>query len=612
MAMHENHVPPSPLTAQNTRNAPGRPSERVVCALLFVCSFSLYNSNLREISEDDTIATRFLPVSLVTEFDLTLDEFLFLYEGRDKPPYYLARVNGHYVSTSPIMPAILASPFYAPVLATGMIKRGGVDFFYDVSFLSKVVASVFAAASVVLVFVTLRRLTALKPSLVFTVAYAFGTNTWAVSSQGMWQHAPAQLFLALTVCLLLQSASRPSLVAWAGLSAGLALACRPAAIVFVVVLIAYVLHKRTKAAPFFILLFLVPMVPVAAYNLHYFGALQGGYGKLTSEHVRLGQIAHPWSGSFFAGLAGHLFSPNRGLFVFTPFTLFAFVGMASAWRRQVDPLFRYLSLAILLTLAVGCKFFSWWAGWSFGPRYLTDVLPALCLFLVFVDGLTDMRRLALPFGVTVVFSICVQAIGAFCYPSGWNWSPENVDLRPNRLWDWRDTELRRCLERGVRPTFFGEKAEAHLEQSLRQFGAGNFAEAKREAQIALRLRPHNPQSHNALGNACLRLGQVHEARDAYQTAVRLLPTYAQAHCNLGSTLLILKQYEHAIPALAHAARLDPGLVPAYQNLGLAYRMLGLRERAIEMYKMVVHLAPEDAESQRVLAELQAPEAAPTQ
>jgi hypothetical protein len=47
------------------------------------------------------------------------------------------------------------------------------------------------------------------------------------------------------------------------------------------------------------------------------------------------------------------------------------------------------------------------------------------------------------------FSFGVQLIGAFCYPSSWEKSPVDVDLHHERLWDWRDNELTRCLAEGV-------------------------------------------------------------------------------------------------------------------------------------------------------------------
>ena len=59
--------------------------------------------------------------------------------------------------------------------------------------------------------------------------------------------------------------------------------------------------------------------------------------------------------------------------------------------------------------------------------------------------LARSRVLVAVSAMTVIFSIGVHAIGAFCYPSTWNIQPRNVDLHHDRLWDWRDTELSRCL-----------------------------------------------------------------------------------------------------------------------------------------------------------------------
>ncbi len=58
---------------------------------------------------------------------------------------------------------------------------------------------------------------------------------------------------------------------------------------------------------------------------------------------------------------------------------------------------------------------------------------------------THSRALVALSYLTIAFSIGVHGIGAFCYPSTWNQLPANVDLHHERLWDWRDTELSRCL-----------------------------------------------------------------------------------------------------------------------------------------------------------------------
>jgi hypothetical protein len=74
------------------------------------------------------------------------------------------------------------------------------------------------------------------------------------------------------------------------------------------------------------------------------------------------------------------------------------------------------------------------------------VIPLFAI--LFAYGLEWMlarsRGLLVISAITVIFSIAVQIIGAFCYSSSWNLQPRNVDLHHELLWDWRDTELSRC------------------------------------------------------------------------------------------------------------------------------------------------------------------------
>ncbi|MBI2461433.1 MAG: hypothetical protein HYV61_08125, partial [Candidatus Rokubacteria bacterium] len=80
--------------------------------LLFFGSFLLYNLNLREISSQDTIPTRLLPVALIRDGTLTLDGFFVgELEGTPLPPW-VQRVGGRYHSGYPILPALLALPIY--------------------------------------------------------------------------------------------------------------------------------------------------------------------------------------------------------------------------------------------------------------------------------------------------------------------------------------------------------------------------------------------------------------------------------------------------------------------------------------------------------------------
>ncbi len=107
------------------------------------------------------------------------------------------------------------------------------------------------------------------------------------------------------------------------------------------------------------------------YNLHYFGNVLGGYGG-KQQGIQLGFLAK--------GLPGLLASPNRGLLVFTPVAIVGIFGMIRALRRpSKDPVLAAFSIAAIAFALLHAAFYTWAGGWSFGPRYLTELMPILAL-----------------------------------------------------------------------------------------------------------------------------------------------------------------------------------------------------------------------------------------
>lgn len=56
------------------------------------------------------------------------------------------------------------------------------------------------------------------------------------------------------------------------------------------------------------------------------------------------------------------------------------------------------------------------------------------------------RILQLLFALSAVASIYVNFLGAYYYPSGFNFLPGHINLQPWRLWDWGDSELARLTQ----------------------------------------------------------------------------------------------------------------------------------------------------------------------
>ena len=92
--------------------------------------------------------------------------------------------------------------------------------------MEKLSASLLAATSAALLYLALRRQAEPRPALVLALAYAFGTTTWMIGSQALWQHGMAELLIAGMLLAVTGPASvRATIVA--GLLGGLIACNRP-------------------------------------------------------------------------------------------------------------------------------------------------------------------------------------------------------------------------------------------------------------------------------------------------------------------------------------------------------------------------------------------------
>ncbi len=117
------------------------------------------------------------------------------------------------------------------------------------------------------------------------------------------------------------------------------------------------------------------------------------------------------------------------------------------------PAVRYVSLAAIAVLLTYSKFIVWWGGHGYGPRYLTDAMPFFGLlfapgFLPIVERGSRARVARIAVTAVLVYSVFIQAVGAFCWPESWTVS-QSPPYR-YRLWDWHETQIESCLKDGPR------------------------------------------------------------------------------------------------------------------------------------------------------------------
>jgi Dolichyl-phosphate-mannose-protein mannosyltransferase len=410
--------------------------------LLFLAVIFVYSLNGRTLGAGDTVPASYLPLSLLREFDFDLNEFPFLYEG--EMPWFLQRINGRVVSAYPPWASLLAVPVYLLPVLGGLAAQS--PWIHD---LEKLSATLITALSVVLLLFTLRRLTNEKVAWSIAIVYAFGTSSFSSSSQALWQHGPSQFFLTLTIYWLVKGLDEPRFSAFAGLALGSAIVCRPSNVFMAIPIAAYVLLRHRDHFVGFCLAALPPFLGFVTYNMIYNGSpVSTGFAVGIINPSRLRSLgAHLFKTPLHEGLTGILVSPSRGLFIYSPILLLAFVGMVMVWRDSKLVLLKYLSLAPLLTILLTAKWINWYGGGSYGPRLLADTTPFLCLYLYPLFERAQSRPLLkYASACLVLLSICLHALRVFG-GGDWNGHPL-VDSHPERLWSWADSP----------PVYYGKNA----------------------------------------------------------------------------------------------------------------------------------------------------------
>ncbi len=462
-------MPPRPARASRVRAALHR--RGVQAGLIFALLLGAYISNGDILPGNDAAASVRLAGKLVTKHKLvfTPEEEPFMFEwplknqpgkkahfrswhsnlngepvrrawergelGTPVPVYNLMPTHhpGAYANRYGVGAALWGVPFVAAVypFAADLYERpsGGLLWYA-----TKFAASCAVAASAVLLFLTALRFVRPMTAVCLAVSYGLGTSVWSTSSQALWQHAPAGLFLALGTAFLLQR-ERPWAAYLVGLSYGLAFVCRPtAAVVLAAVGIHYLMRDR-RALLRFVLGGLPAALLLAAYNWRVFGTAlvlgQMNIGAAVSSLFDAVPVAQAATGTpngayfqapLFEGLAGILLSPSRGLFVFSPIAVVAVWGLVRVFRDDRFTALRPVAVAVVAMCLITARWFSWWGGWSYGPRLLLEVVVLLAFLAIPVaEQVRDSRPLRAVFVVCFVWSVAVQGVGALAYDVvGWN------------------------------------------------------------------------------------------------------------------------------------------------------------------------------------------------
>ncbi len=339
--------------------------------------------------------------------------------------------NGLLYHYLPLGTSLFAVPYVAVLNAVGWSLPE------DDRAAQRWLAAAVAVAIFSLLFFIARLRLSFWPSLLLAAGFWAGTPYASTMGTALWSHDFAAVFALAAIWYGLRATGtggeiHASLLGTLLFSAYL---CRPTLALLSPILLLFVCFYDWKAA---IRTGLVVASLLAAFS--FFSWLE--FGELLPDYYMPKRLD---GDQWLTAAYGNLFSPARGLFVYSPFLLLPLLMP----RRALEAIRHHKAIAILLAWPVLhwisiSKFPHWWGGFSYGPRLMSDVLPALYVFLVLFVSVVASRSKRIAVALVALFGIAAflhTAQGLYNpYTAYWNAMP-SIDETPERLFDWKDPQF---------------------------------------------------------------------------------------------------------------------------------------------------------------------------
>lgn len=358
--------------------------------------------------------------------------------------YWEPLVNGHYVPTYPILPAIMSLPFYYIYYFIFGFPTEILDM-NKISIVGHFTGTALSAIAVLCIWFTLEKI---KCKQTDALTLVFGLATLVLSVSGtVNNHLVGLIFIPLSWYFVIGEKNDAKL---AGLAAALAVAGRATNIASFFVLLTFVFVKK-KGIKEFVLGGLVIFLLLGAYNFFMFGSLlKTGYSfvytKMDGTPVDALDLFIFDLGAI-KNLLAFLISPNRGLFFFSPVLIFSLFGIKKAFAQtdEMADVIKFVGAAALLTILLISVWAFWTGAYRYGYVMVLDVIPYFILMISYsIDEIFADKKLFSVFVALAVVSFIIALIG-LGWGCDWYSTPIPVDYAEYRVWDISDLEILRCF-----------------------------------------------------------------------------------------------------------------------------------------------------------------------
>lgn len=359
---------------------------------LWICLYALRSSWTVE----DTILASTLIPNLAQGHGVDLGSIAFKIDlARPEGLCFIRDASGRVLPLHPIGMLLLSAPLQGVLWLVAWISGAPIDV-TNSSFLptrlaiEKLSASFFAALTAVYLYRTLILFMSSRLALILAGLYAFGSSSLTTLSQGLWPHTGINLILMYLTYLLLNNDSSLSKrqECFVFLALGLLCAIRPTSIPFAIIF--SFVFLRFFGPPKYTALLVCGFVLISTtwWNVSLFHHILGGYTHIANKRVDM----HPIE--CLTRLALILASPQRGYVIFNPFLIYAAFAL-----KPIRALGNNKRIVMLVLVAcILCHYLicatnpEWHGGYTFGPRYMLDVLaPSFLLAAIGFNAIYSRR-----------------------------------------------------------------------------------------------------------------------------------------------------------------------------------------------------------------------------
>lgn len=343
--------------------------------------------------------------------------------------------NGSYYMAAAPGTGIITLPF----AALGFIMNGGkfTVFGWPLVF-AEISVALCNAFAVFLVYKVGRLYFGQRASALLALAYAFSTISWPFAIF-VFQHGPSAMFDLLAAYVALRMARgewwSPRWAAVCGVAISAAFLTDYVNGVLGMVILGYLVAGAGARIPrqrnrdlAVIGTYVVACVAVGVLLYLAYNWVNFGNPLVSSEEAykSTGSVLLEFSYPLWLGLVLNTFTPERGIFLFSPFLAVGVLGAAKMLKR----LRRDGAFMLAMFLGIFLPYCMWrdpTAGWSFGPRFLIPAMPFLIIPAGFVLEEARSRRSRLAvfglYAAGAVVNALAALTSAVAPDKGWMVSP---------------------------------------------------------------------------------------------------------------------------------------------------------------------------------------------